>query len=219
MTALTRFFETYALLSLEKQDKFGFLVGDLFPEIDLDAGMFRVEGMEYAFQVLGTESHNTLTWLWAWADEQTEVTDELLHASRQIRDWGAREGIREFTSPSIDLNAVDGTALSLISVGVSASSCYYRDAYEGGAAFLLLSDRAIDARPSFDSARLSRRYLDLLSRYDLDHRNTLLSYFRGKAFSPDESGSEITCELDSGETVHAVFEATGRLKLLNGEQV
>jgi len=127
MNTHTHYLEQYALLSLEKQDKLAFLLGDHTYELDLEAGKIRFnDDREFSFQVLGTESDNTLTWLWAWADEQTEVVPEhLLQASRQLRDWGRHAGIREFISPAVDLDRADGRVLSMIAAELCRASCFY----------------------------------------------------------------------------------------------
>jgi hypothetical protein len=219
MNKLFTYLEKYGLLSLEKQDKLMLLVGEHMHEIDLENGKIRFDDVEFPFQALGTESDNTLTWLWAWADEQAEVSEDLLDAARQMRDWGKREGLREFVVPGVDLDKADGLAFSLIAGEVCKASCFYRDAYEGGSLFVLLFDNDIDRQPPFDIARLSRQYAYLISRYDLDHRNALLSYLNAKGLSPLSHGSQITGKLETGELLSAEFDKAGRLMSLNGEAV
>ena len=221
MNKLTEYLEQFALHSLEKQDKLALLLGDYAYDLDLDAGKIRFnDSLEISFQVLGTESDNTLIWLWAWAEEQTEEIPVGLHlASRELRDWGSRKGVQEFTLPSVDLHKADGHVLSMIACELCNASCYFRDAYEGGSAYLLLFDKRIDAQPSFDLSRLSRRFLDLISRYELNHRKTLLSYLRIKKLLLAETGPAITCELDSGERLSAEFDDAGNLTQLNGATI
>ncbi len=210
------YLERYALLSLEKQDRLDTLIGEHLHELDLDAGVIRFDRYQFPMQVIGTESDNSLTWLWAWSDEHTELPANLLQSAIQLRAWGSSEGLFEFTMPSVDLNRADGYAISLISAEVCRASCYYRDSYEGGAVFLLLFDTLIDGGPSFDRQRLVRRLADLLSRYDLNHRNTLLYYLMAKKLSPVTEGTTIGCELESGERLIAGFDEAGRLKTVNG---
>jgi hypothetical protein len=221
MPKLTEYFEQFALISLEKQDKMDLLFGEHSYDLDLDAGKIRFnDNLDVTFQVLGTESDNTLIWLWAWADEQTEeVPVDLLKASRDLRDWGAHEGVPEFTLPAVDLHQADGHVLSMIACELCKASCYLRDAYEGGSAFLLLYDKLIDAQPIFDLSRLSRRFVDLISRYEINHRNVLLSYLRIRGLSLEEKGSAIISGLDSGERLSAEFDSAGRLTRLNGEAI
>ncbi len=221
MNKLTEYLEQYALASLEKQDKLALLLGEYTYSLDLDTGKIKFnDNLEFSLQVLGTESDNTLIWLWAWADEQTdEVPMDLLNASRELRDWGLREGVHEFTRPSVDLDKADGHVLSMIASGICRASCYHRDAYEGGSAFLLLYDKLIDAQPPFDLPRLSRRFLDLISRYEINHRNALLSYLRIRGLPVADKGPMIATELDTGERLSAEFDNAGRLIKLNGEAI
>jgi hypothetical protein len=221
MNMLTEYLEQYALISLEKQDKLELLLGAYTYVLDLESGKIRFnDNLEFSFQVLGTESDNTLIWLWAWADEQTEeVPVELVRASRELREWGLRGGVQEFTLPSVDLNRADGHMLSMIASELCKASCYFRDPYDGGSSFFLLYDKLIDAQPFFDLSRLSRRFLDLISRHDLNHRKALLSYIRMRGLPSAEKGSIITCELDSGEQLSAEFDHEGRLTRLNGEAI
>jgi hypothetical protein len=210
------FFERYALLSLEKQDKLESLVGEHLYELDLDAGTIRFDTLQYPVQVIGTESYNTLTWLWAWADEQTELSANLIQAAIQLRIWGAQAAIPELAMPSVDLNRADGHAIAMIASEVCKASCYYRDGYEGGAVFLLVFDNTIDNQPSFDRRRLLVRLADLFSRYDLNHRNTVLSYLTAKGLAPAEQRNMINCGLESGERLIAEFDDAGRLVVVNG---
>jgi hypothetical protein len=213
---LHSYLESYALISLEKQDKLEALVGEHLHELDLDAGKIRFADLELPMQVIGTESDNTLTWLWAWADEHTELPAGLLQSAIQLRNWGAHQGIEEFVTPSVDLARADGHVISLIAAEACGASCYYRDSYEGGAVYLLLFDKMIDEGPPFDRARLLLHMADLFSSYDLNHRNTLLSYLTAKGLSAASEGNLINCELQSGERLVAEFDDAGRLTLVNG---
>lgn len=210
------YLERYALLSLEKQDKLESLIGEHLHELDLDAGMIRFDTYQCSVQVIGTESDNTLTWLWAWADEQAELPANLIQSAIQLRIWGAEASVPEFTMPSVDLNGADGHAIAMIASEVCKASCYYRDGYEGGAVFFLVFDKTIDSQPSFDRRRVLIRLADLFSRYDLNHRNVVLSYLSAKGLSPVEQQGTISCELESGERLIAEFDDAGNLIVVNG---
>jgi hypothetical protein len=210
------YLERYALLSLEKQDKLESLIGEHLHELDLEAGTIRFDTLQCPVQVIGTESDNTLTWLWAWADEQAEVPANLLQSAIQLRTWGAEADVPELTMPSVDLNKADGHAIAMISSEVCEASCYYRDGYEGGAVFFLIFDKTIDSQPSFSRQRLLVRLADLFSRYDLTHRNAVLSYLTAKELSPAEQRNTINCELESGERLIAEFDDAGNLIVVNG---
>ncbi|OGW35118.1 MAG: hypothetical protein A2010_04560 [Nitrospirae bacterium GWD2_57_9] len=217
MKALITYLEQYALLSLEKREKLSALIGEHTLDLDLDTGLVRFSGgFEFPFQVLGTESHNTLTWLWAWAEEQAEVPPDLLESARQMKEWGSLNRIPECTMPSVDLNRADGLLFSLIASEVCQAGCFYEDSYDGGALFLLLFGQTIEMQAPLDAAGLERQLLHLASSYDLNHRNALLSYLRAKELLFSEEGPLVSARLASGEELRAEFDADGAVKTING---
>ncbi len=209
--------EQYALISLEKQDRLDLLLGDHLHELDLDKGVIRCNDYEFTMQVIGTESDNTLTWLWAWADEQTEeLPQNLLDASLQLQDWGRSETVPEFTIPSLDLDRADGHTVSLVAAHVCSASCFYREVFEGGAVYILLFDNRIDAQFPFDRERLLRSLRDLFSRYELNHRHAVISYLQLKGLPFSESGPSITFFLQSREQLRLEFDPQGILTSVDG---
>jgi len=220
MTALKPYFERYALASLEKQARLFSFLGEHIMDLDLDAGTARFsDSLVFPFQALGTESDNSLTWLWAWAEEQTEIPPKLLASALELRAWGEKEGLEELILPAVDLDRADGTMLSLIASEICKASGYYRDPYEGGTLFLLLSGIALDDQLVFDRRGLVRQLADLASSYDFNHRNALLSYFRARAIPATNAGDTISAELVNGERLVAVFDAAGQVRTINGEEL
>lgn len=218
MTPLTRYFEQYALIAREKQEKFLRLVGEHALELDLDTGLARFTKQHaFPFQVLGTESENTLSWLWAWADEQTELPDGLAKASLAMKVWLESKGLPEYARPSLDLDLADGTMLSLIATEVCSASCSYRDHYEGGALFILLFGSEIAGQDPFGRRDLVRNLDDLISRYDFNHRAALLAYLRASGLLAAETRDAVSATLANGEHLIAEFDPAGRLTTINGE--
>ena len=216
MNTLNAYFERYALVSLEKQARLFSFLGEHVLDLDLDAGTARYNDISVPFQVLGTESENSLTWLWAWSDEQTELPDNLLVAARKLKAWGEKEGLQELTIPSLDLDRADGTMLSLIASEVCSASGYYRDAYQGGTVFLLVQGIALDDQLVFDRAGLILQLRDLAARYDFNHRHALLSYFHSRGLIATDARGTVNAELASGERVIVEFEQSGHVRTING---
>lgn len=218
MSRINDYFEQCALVSLEKQEKFERLIGEHFAEFDLDAGILKINSdIALPFQVLGTQSDNTLTWLWAWSEEHADVQPDQITAALKLKEWGLEKGIEEFSLPEVDIERADGMMISLIAAEVCNASCYYRDTYEGGAAFVLLSGAGIDRQPPFELSGFLRAFTSLASRYDLNHRNVLLSYLRKKGLPFTEDDAMILGKLESGEEFRMEFSDSGGIKTLNGE--
>lgn len=212
MSKLIQHFENFALLALEKEDKLTRLVGEHFFDLDLEAGFARF-GSDLAFpcQVLGTQSDNTLSWLWAWSEAQEDIPLGLIRAALEMRDWGLREGVPEASEPAVDLDRADGRMLAMIATEVCKASCFYRDPYDGGALFLLLSGSVIDGQPSLDAQRLALHLQTLSLEHEINPRQALLSYFGTKGISVDDRGTAVTCRLESGETFLMAFDDQGRI--------
>ena len=218
MNNLTEYLEQYSLLSLEKQEKLARLIGEHTVDFDLEGGMIHfTEQCSFPFQVLGTESDNSLTWLWAWAEEQPDIPLNRLSSAYQVKDWGEKAGLPQFTMPSIDLTRADGRALSIIASEICGASSYYQDSYEGGAVFLLLFGEAIDRQPSFDAAGLQRQFTEVLSLYELNGRTALIAYLRKKGLSYSEEERILHAELESGEKLSAKFDENGQVVAIEGD--
>lgn len=217
-TLLQALFERYALVSLEKQEYFYRALGEHTRELDLDEGIARFSnGLTCPFQVLGTESDNTLTWLWGWADEQSEVDARLLASCRELRAWAEKEQLPEFLSPSLDLNIADGAVLSLAASALCKATAYYRDQYEGGSLFLLLFCDGSERNPGFDRQSFLRRFNELAQTRTVDLRNVMRSYFQERGLPVVENPGEISGELLSGERLIAGLDEQGRIITMNGE--
>jgi len=220
MNSIISHFENIALISMEKQDGLLRRLGEHFADFDFDEGVARFDpGTVLPIQVLGTESDNSLTWLWAWADEHTEVSETLLRSARELKTWGTKEGLFEFTAPSFDLDPADGNMLALMATEICSASGYYRDPYDGGAVFLLLFGAGSDRRHDLDRTGLIRAMRDLASRYDIDHRRVLSSYFAKKGLPSSGSGDTVNAELAGGERLIARFDPAGRILTINGDSL
>jgi len=212
MSRMIDLFERTALLALEKQDKFGRVVSEHLVDLDLVSGTARFgTDIELPFKVLGTTSDNTLTWLWAWSEAQDQIPENVAVAARELRAWGEREGLPEFIEPEVDLGRGDGQMLSMVAVEAAQASCFYRDPYEGGALYFLISGKEIDAQPSLDAERLAFHLRELSEEYEINPRNALLAYFTAKELSSREEGTAVLCRLGNGEPFKMEFDDQGRL--------
>lgn len=218
MASLQALFERYALSSLEKQQRLSRLVGEHYFRVDLDSGAAHFnDAWECPFQVLGTESENTLTWLWGWADEQIEVPEHLLQRARELRQWGEQQRLAEFQQPSLDLDRADGLKLAVIATAVCRASSFYREHFEGGSLFVLLYGDAIDRQPGFDRSELVRAVNDLAAVYDVNQRALLTSYFREQNIPWEDAADSLSAQLYTGERLLAEFDKSGRIRTVNGE--
>lgn len=218
MVSFREHVERCILLSCEKQEKLRSLAGEHLLHMDLDAGTVRFsEALSVPFQVLGTESENTLTWLWAWADEQTDIPHQLIRSSLEMRAWLQQEGLNDVSRPSVDLDLADGTMLSAVATTFCKASAFYRDPYEGGALYLLLFSRDIDRQPDLNRTGLIRILGELVAMFDLDLKNVVRSYFLAKGLPCSESAETVNAQMATGERVILEFDDNASKVMINGE--
>jgi hypothetical protein len=220
MSTFTSLFEQYALPAMEKRRKMLRLTEGHLTDLDLEAGSARFgASLTLPLQVLGTESDNSVTWLWAWAEEQTEMPEQVMRSSREMKAWLEQNGLRELALPSLDLGVADGIQLACLATEVCRASAFHRDGYEGGALFLLFFSDQIDRQPGFTLDELIGALLDLGSRYSFDHHRALAAYLRTRARSFVEQPASLHALLATGEQLFAEFDANGSVRTINGTPV
>jgi hypothetical protein len=62
-------------------------------------------------QILGTESYETNTWLWAWANTGSNLPPAVVQSSLQMKRLGEEQSIPELIQPQLPLSAdINGQA-------------------------------------------------------------------------------------------------------------
>jgi hypothetical protein len=95
--------------SLDLQLFFSDMIEDYDWQYDFESGLLAF-GNQYRWQalLLGTESEASGTWLWAWANEASNIPAHLLVASLALKAYGEQHGIPELTTPQLPLDQIDG---------------------------------------------------------------------------------------------------------------
>lgn len=166
---------------------------------------FSRKKLELRFQLLGSQSAVSGTWLWAWANDSTDIPAPLLSTARKIRALGEKHHIPELTKPSFDGAIVDPLILAQVCAGLSHCVCC-RANYQDGAQFFLVESAPAEV---FVPAPLER-ILSILTEfaalnYVLDWRLVAQHVFRSQQLEVDNQsqaivgrrgGSSITISLD-----------------------
>lgn len=223
LSKLSALFLDHAAASLDKQLSLGDMLGEHEWTFDMQSGkitftsgrlLSRVR-RTFAAQILGTESEVSNTWLWSWANTQSEIPARMLYAANRLKAKGQNEGIPEFTDPSFPLNTITGHQVAMIASGLLAADCYYRGPYENGAIYVLIKDPSF-SRPKYDPReRIAEVFPQLLSAFDIvDHKRALLAYFGFYGLHPAEKGDMVLASSPGGELLLAEFDKTNRLVAL-----
>lgn len=216
-TTFSTLFTDNVLGSFIKQFHLADLVGDSAWGYDVKSGTLSFGKIHWQAEILGTESVETQTWLWAWANTGSNLPPAIVQASLQMKGLGQRHRIEELTEPQPELTEdLNGHTLSLIASGVCDADAYYRGPYDGGAAFLLIKDQQFPSSNESPLLRLSTVFPQVISTFSIaDHHLALTSYLdkAGIAYTNEDGDVKVK---EGGETVlTATFDNLRRLTNLN----
>ncbi len=141
---LWELYQQFALESFAKQSHLVNLVGEADWQLDTEAGKLTFNnGHCWQCQILGTEAEESSTWLWAWANRQSDVADEVVQAAQWLKEYGEQHNIRHFVEPTLPINEVDGRFIATLATGLLSAQGYYCGPYDGGGIFLLITDESV----------------------------------------------------------------------------
>jgi hypothetical protein len=208
--------ERYAGISFHKQADLHDTIGDNAWNADLDAGEISFgEGKNYPVQALGTYSHQSNNWLWAWANKQADWPQSVQIQANQLKAYGEVNNIELLTMPSINTPVSDLHLIGLIATGLFDASAYYVADYgQGAMLFLLKTDKLTAAKN--EQARALIVIPQMISAYEMNHKNAITHYLNAKNFSIVHDKTTLTA-IKNGNSLVAEFDALGRLSNVNGQ--
>lgn len=209
---LTQLITQYGAASWDKQMCLADAIGDGDWQLSLSEGQITFGGTQsFPVQVLGSEDEAAGTWLWAWANTESNLPQTLVQAAAQMQAFGEQQRVAELVAPALNLEDADGHKLSMIACGLCGADAYYRGPYAGGAVFLLLTAPSLRRFADDTPMRFIRIFTEFISAFVCDHRQALAAYAAYKGFPLQaEAGADIVTLL-AGAEVRAEFDAEGRL--------
>jgi hypothetical protein len=176
-------FIKHGAASFDKQIYFDAMLGKAGWSFDLANGVLAFrrphdEPLQLNAQTLGTESDESNTWLWAWANKTSGIPVALLMASLEIKTLGEKERIPELMTPEWLLSPkVNGQRFAAIASGVCRAGCYFRAPYPKGALYLLIKDPRFKRPVSRPIQRIARAFPMFLSDNSVSNqREAFVSY-------------------------------------------
>jgi hypothetical protein len=207
----------HGALGLEKQDVLLELLGEHRWDVDLgagtvDFGMRRV----YHIQLVGTESSRDSTWLWAWANDISQIPSRLLTAVTRVREFGRRHGVAALTDSELSLGDVDTHVIGAVSCGLTGADGYYVGHHDHGALLFLLSSPELATLRRTSILRMTRIFSTFISTWPIEnHRQAFAAYARSKGCQVQESREEIAALHPTEGKLIAEFGESNRLVRLS----
>lgn len=156
------------------------------------------------FQLVGSKSSETGTFLWAWANTESNLPAAVLEHVRRLKSAAEAEGKRE---PFADAQAFPvphdtfGMEMSVLCAGIGGGFCPYACAYDGGVLYTVVETAPkAKALPS-DPFRTIRAITTAISAQSFDHQEAVRAYLG----EPDADG------VYAKAGIKIVFDAQGRI--------
>ncbi|MDR2234945.1 MAG: hypothetical protein LBE92_02370 [Chryseobacterium sp.] len=208
--------EHYGGIALDKQMDFGEVIGDNNWNVNIQQGTISFgEDLVFPIQVLGTFSHSSQTWLWAWANTQSGLPESIMQQALQLKKYGEENGIDLLSSNTFDFSADELHLMGMIASGMFNASGYYIADYGQGAMVVTMKSDVIDKARNTDHIRVLTAFPQLISQFDMDHKNAFKSYLTFKGYQVTEKENSIEGTKD-GNSVTGEFDDLSRLINLKG---
>jgi hypothetical protein len=207
--------ELYAGISFDKQADLYEAIGDSAWNADLDIGEISFgAGKNYPVQTLGTYSHSSNSWLWAWANDKADWPDSVLTQAGQLKTYGETNNIDILSNRSFGTQMSDVHLIGLIASGLFDASAYYIADYgQGAMLFTITTDKLATANN--EHARVMTIIPQMISAYDMNHKKAITYYLEAKKYAVSHEKNIMTCT-KNGNTVIAEFDEGNRLVNLSG---
>ncbi|MCS6847728.1 MAG: hypothetical protein RMN52_08445 [Anaerolineae bacterium] len=190
-------FTKHGAASFDKQIYLDAMLGKRGWAFDLNSGVLAFrrpheENLQLNAQVLGTESADSQTWLWGWANP-SGIPDALLKSANELKAFGAAAGAPELITPELPITPeVNPQRIAMIGCGVQRAGCFFRAPYPRGALYLLIKDPRYKRSVTRPIPRILRVFPMFLSDYHVaNQRAALLSYLQFYRLDVRDEGRHI----------------------------
>lgn len=209
--------EKLGAVNLDKQHSLAELIGSSDWSIDLDTKMISyANGIEFPIQIIGTYSFSSETWLWAWANEASNIPEELLLNANILQQYGIENNIEILFVPELPADTTDVHAIGMIASGLTNSSAYYAANFGEGIILVTIKSPQIDLVEFNEQARILTVFPDLISTFELIHSEALKSYLKARNYNIEENNNELIAN-KGNNIITATFDNDGRMTNFNGE--
>ncbi|GAA5511207.1 DUF6882 domain-containing protein [Novipirellula caenicola] len=197
--------------SFAKQMAFADLIGERNWGVSMSEGVATFgTDLSFSIQLLGTEADGDASWLWAWANEQSNLPSSLLQACNECKDIGVTQPVPEFTDRSFSQSIANGHMIALVALGLHPNCCYYRGPYDGGALFFLVCDVPNDVVGPVAPERAVTVMTEVISQFEINHRDMADSFLQSQGFTLQPAGNRLLAIRDN-DSLTVSFDSMQRI--------
>lgn len=209
--------EKYAGIAFEKQYNLSEIIDNNDWQIDMETGTISFgDTLHFPMQVIGTYSFDSNTWLWAWANEASNIPANLLEEANHMKQLGEEYNIEFLTMPEYKMEPTDVHSLGLIVSGKFASSAYYAGNFGNGIVLVTLKSEAVEEVEYNEQARILSVFPELTSIFAVNHKRTFENYLLEKGYTLMPNVSSIVASKEENIII-ADFDEKNRLIEISAE--
>ncbi len=210
--------------AIHRQDVLNETLGDGYVRFDLGARTLTVNGDTYhGVTLLGSFSHESRSWLWAWANEHYRDDDPALAPLAAIREYGREHDIPELTVGYLDLSGFPnphqaGTTMAIAAASVLGGNGVhsYRINDGRGSAYVHLDDPRLPA-DTYDSNSAPRAVMTAVEVFPSDPRRVVRGLIAHYGNRIAEGPDVIQGHFPGGERLTVGFTEEGRVKAITSD--
>ena len=208
--------ERYSGIAFDKQIDLGEVIGNNRWNVDMAQETISFgQGLTFPIQVLGTISHSSQTWLWAWANTKSGLSQNIIQQSLLLKKYGEDHQIDLLKNDTFDFTKDELHTMGMIASGMFNSSGYYIADYGQGAMVVTIKSDIVDKARTDDYLRVLNVFPQVISQFEMNHRNAFKSYLTLKGYKLTETENSIV-GTKNGKSIKGTFDHLSRLTNLEG---
>jgi len=214
---LQELYETHVLMGMRKQRHLAELIGQHTWHYDKAAGTMAFSpGPAYQVQVLGTEAADSDTWLWAWANADSQIPPEQLQAAEQLRALGQELGIEEFITPELPREKLPAHTLGPVALGLLGLPAYYRGAMTSTNLLVAIQDPKFAFPLTLKGTDFMATLGDAISGCEIpNHSRAVTAFIEQLGWAPNRQGDTLQVLASDGVQIICTFDQSNRLAKLS----
>lgn len=208
--------ERYGGIAFDKQIDVAELIGANSWSLDMiNCEISFGNNLVIPFQILGSFSRSSQSWLWAWANTKAEMASDSLNHALKLKKYGEDNNIDFLKIDHFEASNIDLHLIGLTASGMMKSSGYYIADYGKGAMVFTLKSDAIDKIAKNEHERILSVFPQLISDFDVNHKTALKYYLEEKGYKVSIEKYKIT-GVKGINQITAEFDKDSILTKLNG---
>lgn len=207
-------FEQNVATGYEKEYQFDETIGWLPYEIDMNKGEIVIGHFTFQFQIIGTYSKVSSTWLWGWANEQSGIKKQLLEQVNTLKQMGENRGIEFLSNRKMEVEEEFASMIGVVCASLFNCSTFYICDYGEGKLVVTITDKRIPPIDNKNLAKIVECFNSMIYKYSVNHKKAFINYLLDRETSFEEvESNRITAE-KGGVYVMAIFDESDRLTKL-----